>query len=148
MKVEIIRMPDSRFLLTRSKDAAGYDLPANIDKPLIIIPGTKSVLVPTGIKIHIDNVNMAAFIYPRSGKGHKDGLVLGNGTGVIDSDYMGELMVSVCVRPGHESVTISPGDKIAQLVFMPVIHPEFIPVSEFTNTSERGEGGFGSTDNK
>ena len=148
MKVEINYTSNSQFQLTRSKDAAGYDLPANINEPMVITPGTKSVLIPTGIKIHIDNVNMAAFIYPRSGKGHKDGLVLGNGTGVIDSDYMGELMVSVCVRLGHESVTILPGDKIAQLVFMPVVHPDFVPVNEFTNTSERGEGGFGSTDNK
>ena len=148
MKVEINYTPNSQFKLTRSKDAAGYDLPANINEAVFITPGTKSVLIPTGIKIHIDNVNVAAFIYPRSGKGHKDGLVLGNGTGVIDSDYMGELMVSVCVRLGHEPVTILPGDKIAQLVFMPVIHPDFVPVNEFTNTSERGEGGFGSTDNK
>lgn len=125
--------------------AAGLDLAACIDAPLTLVPGEKSVLIPTGIAIYMCDPSVAAFILPRSGLGHKKGLVLGNGSGVIDADYQGQLFVSACIRPGHEAMTIQPGDRIAQLVLTPIIRAEFDIVDEFRNTSDRGEGGFGST---
>lgn len=125
--------------------AAGLDLAACIEQPITLGAGSKSVLIPTGIAIYMCDPNVAAFILPRSGLGHKRGLVLGNGSGVIDADYQGELFVSAWIRPGHETLTIYPGDRIAQLVIAPIIRAEFDLVSDFRNTSERGEGGFGST---
>jgi len=127
-----------------SAGAAGLDLSARLDKPIGIQPGQPSVLVGTGIAINLQDPNTVAMIFPRSGLGHKKGLVLGNGTGVIDADYQGELMVSVCVRPGHTGVVINPGDRIAQLVIMPIVRAELTEVESF-EASERGEGGFGST---
>lgn len=128
-----------------TESAAGLDLAACIDEPIQIFPGDRSVLIPTGIAIYIRDPNVAAVILPRSGLGHKSGLVLGNGSGVIDADYQGELFVSVCVRPGHEPIQINPGNRIAQLVIVPVLRAEFDVVDEFNNNSARGEGGFGST---
>lgn len=123
--------------------SAGIDLRACIGEPIRIRPG-ESVLVPSGISIHIADHGYAAFIFPRSGLGHKHGLVLGNLTGVIDSDYQGEIMISAWNR-GTSCYTVKPMDRIAQLVVMPVAHPEFRLVESFEQ-SERGEGGFGSTD--
>lgn len=120
--------------------SAGLDLRACLDTTLQLEPG-QTVLIPTGIAIHIGDANLCATILPRSGLGHKHGIVLGNLVGLIDSDYQGPLMVSMWNR-GNQSFTIEPGDRIAQLVFMPVVQAEFNLVSGF-DQSERGEGGFG-----
>ncbi|MDX1678995.1 dUTP diphosphatase [Arsukibacterium sp.] len=120
--------------------SAGLDLRACLDQPLALEPG-QTVLIPTGISIFIGDVNLCATILPRSGLGHKHGIVLGNLVGLIDSDYQGPLMVSMWNR-GAQTFTIEPGDRIAQLVFMPVVQAEFKLVDSF-DASERGEGGFG-----
>ncbi|MDE2586338.1 MAG: dUTP diphosphatase [Betaproteobacteria bacterium] len=122
--------------------AAGLDLRACIEAPLRLKPGETS-LIPTGIAIHLNDRKMAAMILPRSGLGHKHGIVLGNLVGLIDSDYQGEIMVSAWNR-GHEAFVINPMDRIAQLVVVPVLQVAFNLVEEFT-ASDRGEGGFGST---
>lgn len=120
--------------------SAGLDLRACIDDVLDITPGT-TTLVPTGLAIHIADPDLAAVILPRSGLGHKHGIVLGNLVGLIDSDYQGQLMVSVWNR-GQESFSLQPGDRMAQLVFVPVVQAEFNLVEDF-DASLRGEGGFG-----
>lgn len=120
--------------------SAGLDLRACIDDVLNIEPGT-TTLVPTGLAIHIADPDLAAVILPRSGLGHKHGIVLGNLVGLIDSDYQGQLMVSVWNR-GQESFSLQPGDRMAQLVFVPVVQAEFNLVKDF-DASQRGEGGFG-----
>jgi len=120
--------------------SAGLDLRACIDDVLDIAPGT-TTLVPTGLAIHIADPDLAAVILPRSGLGHKYGIVLGNLVGLIDSDYQGQLMVSVWNR-GLESFSLQPGDRMAQLVFVPVVQAEFNLVEDF-DASLRGEGGFG-----
>ena len=123
--------------------AAGLDLRALLDAPLTLEPG-QTALVRTGLAIHIGNPHFAAVILPRSGLGHKHGIVLGNGTGLIDSDYQGELMVSCFNRRGT-AFTINPGERIAQLVFIPVVQAALEVVSDFHSASDRGAGGFGST---
>ena len=144
--IEIIYTnPNTPDLKQGTDKSAGYDLCAMVSEAITINPGEKSILIPAGFKIHITDVNICAEILPRSGKGHKEGLVLGNGTGLIDAGYTGEIFISVCVRPGHDPVTITPQMRIAQLVFKPVIHPSLIMVNNFTEDSLRGEGGFGST---
>ena len=125
-----------------TKGSAGMDLRACLDTPLVLLPGNTE-LIPTGIAIHIGNPLMAAVVIPRSGLGHKHGIVLGNLTGLIDSDYQGQLFVS-CWNRGQAEFTISPGDRIAQMMFVPVIQAEFEVVDEF-DASDRSEGGFGST---
>ncbi len=120
--------------------SAGLDLRACLDSALEIAP-RMTTLVPTGIAIHIGDPTLAAVILPRSGLGHKHGIVLGNLVGLIDSDYQGQLMVSVWNR-GQQSFTLQPGDRLAQLVFVPVVQAEFNLVEDF-DTSARGEGGFG-----
>lgn len=120
--------------------SAGLDLRALLDAPLELKPG-ETFLIPTGIAIHIGDANLCATILPRSGLGHKHGIVLGNLVGLIDSDYQGQLMVSTWNR-GSDSFTIQPGDRIAQLVFMPVVQADFSLVLDFEQ-SQRGEGGFG-----
>ena len=122
--------------------SAGLDLRACIDAPLVIEPG-QTVLVPTGLAIHIGDPGYAAMILPRSGLGHKNGIVLGNLVGLIDSDYQGQLMVSTWNR-GHTTFTLQPMDRLAQLVIVPVLQVGFNVVEEFAS-SERGAGGFGST---
>lgn len=122
--------------------SAGLDLRACVDAPLVLSPG-HTLLVPTGIAIHLADPGLAAMILPRSGLGHKHGIVLGNLVGLIDSDYQGQLMVSVWNR-GNDSFTMQPGERIAQLVILPVVQASFQLVDEF-NQSERGEGGFGSS---
>ena len=125
-------------------DGSGaLDLRACIDKP-IDIPGGCTELIGAGIAIHIDNPDMGALVIPRSGMGYKRGLVLGNGTGLIDSDYQGQVHVPLLNR-GCSSATIRPGDKIAQMFFIPLLHPVFEVVEEFSESTSRGEGGFGST---
>ncbi|WP_019675225.1 dUTP diphosphatase [Arsukibacterium perlucidum] len=120
--------------------SAGLDLRACLDQTLTLEPG-QTVLIPTGISIFIGDANLCATILPRSGLGHKHGIVLGNLVGLIDSDYQGPLMVSMWNR-GQQTFSIEPGDRIAQLVFMPVVQAEFKLVESF-DASERGEGGFG-----
>lgn len=122
--------------------SAGLDLRALLDEPVTIVPG-ETRLVRTGLAIHIANPGFAALILPRSGLGHKKGIVLGNLVGLIDSDYQGELMISTWNR-GSEPFTLEPFERLAQLVVVPVVQPEFRVVDEF-DASERGEGGFGST---
>ncbi|EKD92269.1 MAG: hypothetical protein ACD_29C00094G0007 [uncultured bacterium] len=125
--------------------SAGLDLRACIDEPLTIHPG-ETVLINTGLAIYIDNPTMAATILPRSGLGHKHGIVLGNLIGLIDSDYQGPLMIS-CWNRGAIAYSVEPGERIAQLVIVPVLKARFQVVSEF-QASQRGEGGFGSSGQK
>lgn len=120
--------------------SAGLDLRACINEPLLLAPG-ETKLLPTGISIHIGDPSIAATILPRSGLGHKHGIVLGNLVGLIDSDYQGPLMVS-CWNRGDKPFTVEPGERIAQLVFLPVIQAQFNVVDSFEE-SDRGEGGFG-----
>ncbi|WP_459613946.1 dUTP diphosphatase [Dickeya oryzae] len=120
--------------------SAGLDLRACLDSAIVLAAG-ETTLVPTGLAIHIADPSLAAVILPRSGLGHKHGVVLGNLVGLIDSDYQGQLMVSVWNR-GSQSFTIEPGERIAQMVFVPVVQAEFNLVNDFVD-SERGEGGFG-----
>lgn len=122
--------------------SAGLDLRACIDAPLTLVPNA-TTLIPTGMAIHLDNAYYAALILPRSGLGHKNGIVLGNLVGLIDSDYQGQLMVS-CWNRSQTEFTLNPMDRIAQLVIVPVMQAEFHLVDDF-ETSDRGEGGFGST---
>ncbi|MDH4188666.1 MAG: dUTP diphosphatase [Betaproteobacteria bacterium] len=125
-----------------TRGAAGLDLRACVDVPLVLEPGD-SQLVPSGIAIHIGDPRYAAVVLPRSGLGAKHGIVLGNLVGLIDSDYQGQLLISVWNR-GRAAFTIQPMERIAQLVVLPVVQVEFQVVDEFT-TSHRGEAGFGST---
>lgn len=122
--------------------SAGMDLRAMLDQPIELAPG-EAQLVPTGIAIHIGDPGLCAVILPRSGLGHKQGLVMGNLVGLIDADYQGPLMVSLWNR-GRFPITITPGDRVAQLVFLPVARAVFRQVDEFER-SARGEGGFGHT---
>jgi dUTP pyrophosphatase len=122
--------------------SAGLDLRACLDKALVLEPG-QTVLIPTGLSIHIGDPSLAAVILPRSGLGHKHGIVLGNLVGLIDSDYQGPLMVS-CWNRSSTPFTIEPMERIAQLVILPVVQAQFRRVEEF-GASVRGEGGFGST---
>jgi dUTP pyrophosphatase len=122
--------------------SAGLDLRAMLDQTLTLQPGDCH-LIPTGMAIHIGDAGVCAHILPRSGLGHKQGLVLGNSVGLIDADYQGPLMVSLWNR-GSAAQTIQPGDRIAQLVFMPVLRAQFRQVEQFAE-SARGQGGFGHT---
>jgi dUTP pyrophosphatase len=122
--------------------SAGLDLRARLSQDLTLKPGDTE-LIPSGIAIHIAAPGYAAMILPRSGLGHKHGIVLGNLVGLIDSDYQGQIMVS-CWNRGTEAFTVASGERIAQLVVVPVLHANFEVVTDFT-TSKRGEGGFGHT---
>ena len=124
-----------------TEGSAAVDLHAGIEDEQILAPG-QAALVPTGIAIYIGNPQLAGMILPRSGLGHKKGLILGNGTGLIDSDYQGELFVSAWNR-SDQAVTITPGMRFAQLVIIPVVRAAFTRVSAFGQNSQRGEGGFG-----
>lgn len=120
--------------------SAGLDMRACIDQSIIVAPG-ETVLVPTGLAIHVADANLAAVLLPRSGLGHKHGLVLGNLTGLIDSDYQGQVYIS-CWNRGSSSYEVQPAERIAQMVFVPVEQVEFRVVEEF-DCSDRGAGGFG-----
>jgi len=122
--------------------SAGLDLRAALDQPLVLEPG-QAELIPTGLSMHLGDPGLAAMILPRSGLGHKHGIVLGNLVGLIDSDYQGPLMVS-CWNRGSQPFTIQPMERIAQLVIVPVVQATFRQVEGF-EASQRGEGGFGST---
>ncbi len=123
-----------------TEGSAGLDMRAVIDEPLTVQPG-ETHLVPTGLAIHVKDPGLAAVLLPRSGLGHKHGLVLGNLTGLIDSDYQGQVFIS-CWNRGSKAYEITPGERIAQMVFVPVEQVRFEVVEEFAG-SERGEGGFG-----
>ena len=125
--------------------SAGLDLRACIDAPVTLKPGDTS-LIPSGLAIHLENPEYAAMILPRSGLGHKHGIVLGNLVGLIDSDYQGQIFVSVWNR-GQSEFTIQPMERIAQLIVVPIVQVEFNVVPDFV-ASSRGEGGFGSTGKK
>jgi dUTP pyrophosphatase len=120
--------------------SAGMDMRACIDEPVTVAPG-ETVLVPTGLAIHVSDPSLAAVLLPRSGLGHKHGLVLGNLTGLIDSDYQGQVFIS-CWNRSSKSYEVQPAERIAQMVFVPVEQVELKIVAEF-NASERGAGGFG-----
>ena len=122
--------------------SAGLDLRACLDAPLVLAPG-QAELIPTGLSIHIGDPGLAAMLLPRSGLGHKHGIVLGNLVGLIDSDYQGPLMVS-CWNRGSAAFTVQPMERIAQMVIVPVVQARFNVVESF-DASQRGEGGFGST---
>ena len=128
-----------------TEGSAGLDLRACLDEAITLKPGDTK-LIPTGLSIYIQDPNLAATILPRSGLGHKHGIVLGNLVGLIDSDYQGELMVS-CWNRGQTEFIVEAGERIAQLVLLPVVQAEFDIVTEFA-TSNRGTGGFGSTGTK
>lgn len=143
LKVRILdaRVGEAFALPTYATDgSAGMDLRACLDAPLVLAPG-QAQLVPTGLAIHLDDPGLAAVILPRSGLGHKHGIVLGNLVGLIDSDYQGQLMVSMWNR-GQAAFTIEPGERIAQLVVIPVVQVQLEVVNDFA-ASERGAGGFG-----
>lgn len=149
-----------QFPQYQTEMSAGVDLIACVNEKTVIHPG-ETVLIPTGISVYVGNPNFASVILPRSSMGHKHGLVLGNGTGLIDPDYQGPLMVSAFNRNQAQyklnesdaselhvigrDITINPGDRIAQLVFLPIARAQFNLVAEFTDVTARGEGGFGST---
>jgi dUTP pyrophosphatase len=122
--------------------SAGLDLRACLDKPLVLEPG-RAELLPTGLAIHVEDPGLAAVVLPRSGLGHKHGIVLGNLVGLIDSDYQGQLMVSVWNR-GREPYTVQPGERVAQLIIVPVVQVDLEVVEDF-EASARGAGGFGSS---
>jgi dUTP pyrophosphatase len=122
--------------------SAGMDMRAMIEESMVIAPG-ESILIPSGLAIHIGDPSLASVLLPRSGLGHKKGIVLGNLVGLIDSDYQGQVFVS-CWNRGDQPFIIEVGERIAQMVFIPVVQAEFDVVSDF-DTSQRGDGGFGHT---
>ena len=143
--MEIKKLRKNAILPKLATDgSAAYDLHACIDKPVTLHAG-ECKLIPTGFAINMIRKNLAALILPRSGLGAKKGVVLGNLVGLIDSDYTGEIMLTPWNRNLEESVVINPNDRIAQMIFVPVIHPEFKEVDEFSSYTKRGSGGFGST---
>lgn len=127
--------------------SAGIDLHACIDAALTLEPQAPAVLIPSGIALLMNDPHLVAFLLARSGLGHKKGLVLGQAVGTIDADYAAQIFISAWLRtpPGSEPLTIQPGDRIAQLVFLPIVRPNFAVVDEFGSVTERGLGGFGST---
>jgi len=131
----------------QSEMAAAVDLHACLDAPLAIAPGAPAELVPSGIAIHIGDPHIAAVVLPRSGLGHRKGLVLGNLLGLIDADYQGQVLISVWNRngPGTAPITIAPGERIAQMMFVPVLRPSFQVVEAFSAETGRQAQGFGST---
>ena len=147
LKVLDPRIRDWGLPRHHSPMAAAIDLFACIDEPLSILPQTPAVLIPAGIAIHINDAGYAALIVPRSGLGHRAGLVMGNSVGVVDADYMGPVMISAWNRnaAGSDAVVIQPGDRVAQMLFVPIARPAFSIVDSFRGASGRGEGGFGST---
>jgi dUTP pyrophosphatase len=147
LKILDARLRDWGLPRYQTAMAAAIDLLACLDAPVEIAPGSAPVLISSGIAVHIGDPGLAALVLPRSGMGHKQGLVLGNLVGLIDADYTGPIMVSAWNRnaPGTPPIRLAPGDRFAQLVFVPILRPEFQVVEEFTTASERGAAGFGST---
>jgi dUTP pyrophosphatase len=139
------RLHDWGLPAYQSDWAAGIDLRACLPRPLTLEPGAPAVLIPSGLAVAMDRPDMVAFVLARSGLGHRAGLVLGQAVGTIDADYQGEILVSAWLRPGMPALTIAPGERIAQLVFLPILRPDFALVEAFSTTTGRGAGGFGST---
>jgi len=136
--------PDAEIPVPATPSSAGVDLRAMLESPMVIQPGSPAVLIPTGLAMHLDQGRLAALILPRSGLGHKKGLVLGNLVGLVDGDYQGELFISAWNRSG-EPILIEHKERIAQMIIVPVYTAAFKKVDEFSAASDRGEGGFGST---
>ena len=141
------RLHDWGLPTYQSAMAAAIDLHACLDAPLPIPPGRAPALIPAGFAIHMADPAMAALILPRSGMGHRRGLVLGNLVGLIDPDYTGPILVSAWNRnpPGAEPIVLQPGERFAQLLFVPILRPALAMVDAFSTASTRGAGGFGST---
>jgi dUTP pyrophosphatase len=131
----------------QSEMAAAIDLFACVDGPVELMPGAPAAMIPSGLAVHIGDPGIAAIVLPRSGLGHKKGLVLGNLIGLVDADYTGPVLISAWNRsgPSTQPIIILPGERIAQLMFVPVVRPKLEIVSDFTRTTKRGSGGFGST---
>lgn len=147
IKVLDARLQDWGLPAYQTAGAAAVDLFACIEAPLEIAPGSPAVLVKSGIALNFGDFSYAALVLPRSGAGHKRGLVMGNTVGLIDPDYTGEILISVWNRnaPGTAPLVIEPGERIAQMIFVPVVRPAFEVVEEFSAETARGAGGFGST---
>jgi dUTP pyrophosphatase len=146
LKILDPRLPGWGFPSRGSSLAAGLDLHACIDRPLILQPQTPAVLISAGIAFRIGDPEWCALVLPRSGLGHKEGLVLGNAVGVIDADYQGPCLISAWNRnPAGAGIQVQPGDRIAQLVFVRIARPEFALVSAFSAGGTRQDRGFGST---
>lgn len=149
MEVRILdpRLLDWGLPAYQTPGSAGVDLFACIDAPLSLAPQAPAVLVGAGIALFFDDACMAGLILPRSGQGHRRGLVLGNSTGLVDSDYTGEVLISAWNRnpAGTPPLVIEPGERIAQMVFVPVLRPHFTVVDRFSRQTRRSAGGFGST---
>lgn len=147
LKVLDARLHDWGLPSYQSDMAAAVDLFACIDAPVEIVAQAPATLVPSGLALGMGNAHMAALIMPRSGLGHKKGLVMGNTVGLIDADYMGQVFISVWNRNpvGSDAIVIEPGERIAQMMFVPVVRPEVQVVEEFSEQTARGAGGFGST---
>ncbi|GAA4036901.1 dUTP diphosphatase [Sphingomonas rosea] len=147
LKVLDPRIHDWGLPAYQTEMSAGIDLFACIDEPIELQPQAPAILIPSGIAILMNDPHVVAFLLARSGLGHKKGVILGQSVGTIDADYANQIFISAWLRtpPGSEPVTVSPGDRIAQLVFLPIIRPEFRVVEEFSASTGRGLGGFGST---
>ncbi|CUH77367.1 Deoxyuridine 5'-triphosphate nucleotidohydrolase [Tritonibacter multivorans] len=147
LKVLDARLNDWGLPGYQSDMAAAVDLFACIDDAIEIAPQAPATLVPSGLALGMGNAHMAALIMPRSGLGHKKGLVMGNTVGLIDADYMGQVFISVWNRNpvGSDAIVIEPGERIAQMMFVPVVRPQVNVVEEFSEQTARGAGGFGST---
>lgn len=149
MEIKILdpRLQDWGLPAFQSQGAAAIDLIACLDAALSIAPGDKAQLVPSGIALNFGDFGLAGLVLPRSGQGHKRGLVMGNSVGLIDPDYTGQIFVSVWNRnaPGSAPIVIEPGERIAQMIFVPVVRPRFNIVEDFSTETQRGAGGFGST---
>jgi dUTP pyrophosphatase len=146
LKILDARLPSWGFPSRGSRLAAGLDLHACVKRPLLLKPQMPAVLISAGIAFRIGDPEWCALVLPRSGLGHREGLVLGNTVGVIDADYEGPCMISAWNRnPAGVAIRIRPGDRIAQLIFTRVARPEFMMVSAFSASGPRQDGGFGST---
>lgn len=149
MEIRILdpRIADWGLPAYQTPGSAGVDLFACLQAPVAIAPQAPAVLIGAGIALSFDDFSCAGLVLPRSGQGHRRGLVLGNSTGLIDPDYSGEILISTWNRnpPGTASITIQPGERIAQLVFVPVLRPSFTVVQHFSRDTARAAGGFGST---
>lgn len=155
MAIEVkVLDPRAKLPFQGSAHAAGFDLSACIDSPLLVRYGEPAILVPTGLAIHIgsERNDLMAMLVPRSGRGHKEGLVMGLTLGIVDADYCNQWFISVWNRGNKKDadgnyldIEIKPGERIAQAVFVPVVHPQFAVVEEFSAVTERNQGGFGSS---
>lgn len=147
LKILDERLHDWGLPRYQTEMSAGIDLHACLAEPLQLEPQAPAVLIPSGIALLMNDPHMVGFLLARSGLGHKKGLILGQSVGTIDADYTNEIFISAWLRtpPGSEPLIVNPGDRIAQLVFVPILRPKFEIVSEFSAVTDRGLGGFGST---